>query len=205
MNKLKLLVVLGVVSSLAACTGAPKKGEEADMNVEPVSQEEVDYAEKARLELEKANSGEVNEVEVLGTGATGSDVSSEELASQDLNARSQEVPSMGQTFEPVIYFGYDQYIVDDSSMEIVKHYATILVDNPSEKIQLVGHTDERGTPEYNLALGERRAKAVAEAFMLYGVSKDRIEVISLGEELPLMEEHNEEAWAKNRRVEIKAQ
>ncbi|MBD3611874.1 MAG: peptidoglycan-associated lipoprotein Pal [Hydrogenovibrio crunogenus] len=205
MNKLKLLVALGVVSTLAACTSAPKKGENADMNVEPVSQEEMDYAEKARLELEKANSGEVNEVEVLGAGATGSDVSSESLASQDLNAMSQDVPALGQTFEPVIYFDYDQYIVDDTSLETVKHYATILIDNPSEKIQLVGHTDERGTPEYNLALGEKRAKAVAEAFMLYGVHKDRIEVISLGEELPVMEGHNEEAWAKNRRVEIKAQ
>ncbi|WP_192894040.1 OmpA family protein [Hydrogenovibrio thermophilus] len=206
-NQLKLGLGIALIASLAACSSNPKTGENADMNIDPATDDSgVDYEERARLELEKADTGEINEVEVMGAGgATGAAVSSEELASQDLNAANQSVTDMGQTFEPVIYFGYDQYIVDDTSLETVKHYAAILVDNPDEKIQLVGHTDERGTPEYNLALGERRAKAVAEAFMLYGVSDDRIDVITMGEEMPANEGHDEEAWSKNRRVEIKAQ
>ncbi len=109
---------------------------------------------------------------------------------------------MGKTIEPRIFFGFDQYNVDEEGLAIVKHYANILVDNPEETIKLIGHTDERGTPEYNLALGEKRAKAVEEAFMLYGVSSRRMEVITMGEEQPYIDGHYEEAWAKNRRVEI---
>ncbi|WP_083919044.1 OmpA family protein [Hydrogenovibrio halophilus] len=110
--------------------------------------------------------------------------------------------AMGETYDPVIYFGYDQSQLDEASMATVQHFANILVDNPDERIKLIGHTDERGSQEYNLALGERRAQAVAEAFMLYGVSDVRMEIISMGETEPAAEGQTEKAWALNRRVEI---
>lgn len=190
--------------SMVACSSTPKNTSEADMDMTPTSEQQAeDYAEKARLALEKANTDQA-EVEVLQVGdANGQALNAEDMGTQNLQELNGN--SMAQTFEPVIYFGYDQFIVDDASLETVKHYATILIDNPDEKIQLIGHTDERGTPEYNLALGERRAKAVAESFLLYGVNTNRISVVTMGEEVPADFGHTEEAWAKNRRVEIKSQ
>ncbi|MBE0492992.1 MAG: OmpA family protein [Thiomicrospira sp.] len=106
-------------------------------------------------------------------------------------------------FSPVIYFGYDQFSVDEKSTKILKHYADQMLENPRLMLKLEGHTDERGSPSYNLALGEKRAKAAAEVMMLYGVSTDRITVISFGEEQPAELGHNEAAWDKNRRVELR--
>lgn len=128
----------------------------------------------------------------------------EDAVGQDIDGMNGEgmPPALGNTFEPRIYFDYDQYTLDDDDLNVVKHYADIMIENPEERIRLVGHTDERGTPEYNLALGEKRARAVEEAFMLYGVTQDRMEVITLGEEQPMVEGHTEDAWSKNRRVEI---
>lgn len=198
--------LLGVLAlSMVACSSTPKNASDADMDMTSSEQQQTeDYAEKARLALEKANAGK-GDVEVLkAQGADGQALNSEDMDAQNL-PEITGADAMTQNFQPIIYFGYDQFIVDDVSLETVKHYATILVDNPDESIQLIGHTDERGTPEYNLALGERRAKAVAESFLLYGVNSNRISVITMGEEMPADLGHTEDAWAKNRRVEIKAQ
>ncbi|WP_158236004.1 OmpA family protein [Hydrogenovibrio sp. SC-1] len=204
MHWLKGSLLGALALSVVACSSTPKNASEADMDMANSEQQTEDYAEKARLALEKANADKA-EVEVLqAEGVNGQALSSEDMGAEDL-PEVTGADAMAHTFEPVIYFGYDQFIVDDTSLETVKHYAAILVDNPDEKIQLIGHTDERGTPEYNLALGERRAKAVAEAFMLYGVNTSRIAVITMGEEVPADLAHTEAAWAKNRRVEIKAQ
>jgi peptidoglycan-associated lipoprotein len=106
-------------------------------------------------------------------------------------------------FKPVIYFGYDQYTVDDPSLQTLRFYANQMLENPRLLVTLEGHTDERGSPSYNLALGERRAMAASEAMMLLGVSRDRITVVSFGEEQPAAFGHDEEAWAQNRRVDLR--
>lgn len=106
-------------------------------------------------------------------------------------------------YSPVIYFGYDQFSIDEESMQTLKHYANQMLDNPRLLLTLEGHTDERGSPSYNLALGEKRAKSAAEVMMLYGVNTDRITVISFGEEQPAELGHDEPAWDKNRRVELR--
>jgi peptidoglycan-associated lipoprotein len=72
------------------------------------------------------------------------------------------------------------------------------------KVQLEGHTDERGTAEYNLALGERRARAIFDSLVSQGIDRSQLETISYGEEVPLDPGHNEEAWARNRRVHFSA-
>lgn len=204
MHWLKGSLLSALALSVVACSSTPKNASDADMDMANSEQQTEDYAEKARLALEKADSGKAD-VEVLqADGVNGQALTGEDMGAEDLPEVTGK-DAMAKTFEPIIYFGYDQFIVDDASLETIKHYAAILVDNPSEKIQLVGHTDERGTPEYNLALGERRAKAVAEAFMLYGVNTNRIAVVTMGEEVPVDLDHTEDAWAKNRRVEIKAQ
>ena len=99
----------------------------------------------------------------------------------------------------MIFFDFDKSLIKSKYSEIVQ-YASYLVDNPKVNIKLEGHCDKRGTPEYNVALGERRAKSVSRALQGYGVSSSQIEVVSYGERQPLVDEDNEAAYAKNRRV-----
>jgi len=102
----------------------------------------------------------------------------------------------------VVYFEFDSAAIDEESRLVIEAHATQLNANAKLKLRLEGHTDERGTREYNLALGERRAKSVARVFQVLGVSQDRITVVSYGEEKPAAPGHDESAWRLNRRVEI---
>jgi len=112
----------------------------------------------------------------------------------------------GEVFESKllkdIYFGYDKYEIRREDEEILKENAAFLKKNPKMKIQIEGHCDERGTAEYNLALGERRANHTKKYLVSLGITSDRISTISYGEERPLDPSDNEEAWAKNRRAHI---
>jgi peptidoglycan-associated lipoprotein len=101
-----------------------------------------------------------------------------------------------------IHFDFDKYNIRRGDTEILKENAALLKKNPKIKIQIEGHCDERGTVEYNLALGERRANNTKKYLVSLGVSADRISTISYGKERPLDPGHNEEAWAKNRRAHI---
>lgn len=102
----------------------------------------------------------------------------------------------------VIYFDYDKDAVKPEFQAIVQAHAKFLADNRGRKIRLEGHADERGTREYNMALGQRRADAVRKAMNVLGVGSDRMESVSFGEDKPAVAGANEEAWSKNRRVEI---
>jgi len=99
-----------------------------------------------------------------------------------------------------IHFEFDKYDIRREDEEILRENAAWLKKNPKMKIQIEGHCDERGTAEYNLALGERRANMTKKYLLSLGISSDRISTISYGEEKPLDPGHNEEAWAKNRRA-----
>jgi len=99
-----------------------------------------------------------------------------------------------------IHFDFDKYNIRPGDAEILNENAVLLKKYSKVKIQIEGHCDERGTVEYNLALGERRANATKNYLVSLGVSADRISTISYGKERPLDPGHNEEAWAKNRRA-----
>jgi peptidoglycan-associated lipoprotein len=101
-----------------------------------------------------------------------------------------------------VYFEFDSSAVDDHSRKVIEAHSQFLLNNPDVNVVLEGHADERGTREYNLALGERRANAVAEIMEAYGVSPGRIQTISYGEERPAALGHDESAWRLNRRVVI---
>ena len=99
-----------------------------------------------------------------------------------------------------IHFNFDKYDIRPGDTEILKENAALLTKYSTVKIQIEGHCDERGTIEYNLALGERRANSTKQYLISLGISSDRISTISYGKERPLDPGHNEEAWAKNRRA-----
>jgi peptidoglycan-associated lipoprotein len=98
-----------------------------------------------------------------------------------------------------IHFDFDKYDIRSGDAEILKENAALLMKHPTLKIQIEGHCDERGTSEYNLALGERRANSAKKYLVSLGMRADQISTISYGEEKPLDPGHNEEAWRKNRR------
>ncbi len=110
----------------------------------------------------------------------------------------------GEVFETKllkdVHFDFDKFEVRRGDEEVLKENAAWLKKNPRAKIQVEGHCDERGTVEYNLALGERRAGYAKQYLVSLGISADRISTISYGKERPLDTGHDEEAWAKNRRV-----
>lgn len=101
-----------------------------------------------------------------------------------------------------IYFEYDSSALLPEARELLKRKAEFLAANPHISIVIEGHTDERGTPEYNIALGERRAESVRTFLEGLGVTASRMSTVSYGEEKPIDPGHNEAAWAKNRRAHI---
>jgi len=109
----------------------------------------------------------------------------------------------GEVFESKllkdIHFEFDKYNIRPGDAEILKKNAALLKKYPKVKVQIEGHCDERGTVEYNLALGERRANSAKKYLISLGIPESRISTISYGKERPLDPGHNEEAWAKNRR------
>jgi peptidoglycan-associated lipoprotein len=107
-----------------------------------------------------------------------------------------------ETLRGMFYFDFDQAIVRRSGHSELDRHATVLSGNSMLSVRLEGHADERGTREYNLALGERRANAVQAYLIAQGVSRSQMEVISYGEEKPADSGHDESSWRQNRRVEI---
>lgn len=114
----------------------------------------------------------------------------------------EEMEAMRQI--TVFYFNYDSSDLQPDAMKALDVHAHDLMQN-GRHIVLQGHTDERGTREYNMALGERRANAVKSYLTMQGVSASQIEVVSYGKERPAVNGHDESAWSKNRRVEMKFQ
>lgn len=125
----------------------------------------------------------------------------ESAGMNDTSASSSEA-SKALLSTTVFYFDFDQAVIKPEAFEALQAHATFLAGNPSSAIRLEGHADEQGTREYNVALGERRAKAVESFLLSNGAQAGQIEVISYGEERPVDAGHNESSWSKNRRVEL---
>lgn len=183
--------------------GCPKKKVEFSKEQSSAQQSE----EARRLEAERAarEAKEVKEREL----ARIKEEEAKKLKEQELE--KSLVAKKEQGIEGVVYesklfkdihFEFDKYDVRREDEEVLRENAAWLKKNPKMKIQIEGHCDERGTAEYNLALGERRANMTKKYLLSLGISSDRISTISYGEEKPLDPGHNEEAWAKNRRAHI---
>ena len=102
----------------------------------------------------------------------------------------------------VVYFDFDKSEIRPDMLEMLKAHAAFLVQNPSMKVRLEGHADERGTREYNIGLGDRRAQAVRRVLLFQGVESAQLQPVSYGEERPAADGHDDSAWSKNRRVEL---
>lgn len=152
--------------------------------------------------METAGSDVSSSQEAATSGAPEeAQVSAEELAEQKAKEAAMKAEAALREIR-TFYFDFDQSTVKSDSRAALSAHAAFLSANPAVKVLLEGHCDERGTKEYNIALGESRAKAVARFLKVNGVSDAQIETISYGEERPADAGHNEAAWTKNRRVFI---
>jgi len=133
----------------------------------------------------------------------------EDTEAQAYGTEDDELSAMSSLDDPtsllsvrIIYFEYDSSDVKSEDRTTVEAHAAYLVAHPGTIITLEGHADERGSREYNLALGERRAQTVQRQMTLIGASPDQIRTVSYGEERPAVDDHDDYSWSQNRRVEI---
>ncbi len=131
------------------------------------------------------------------SGASSSGTSDSEVVAVNSNSISARAPA-----DRVVFFDFDDAQVRSEYRATVTDHGRFLAANPDGRVQLEGHTDERGTREYNIALGENRAQNISQLLQLQGARPGQISVISFGEELPAASGQNEGAWAQNRRVVI---
>ena len=152
-----------------------------------------------------SSKGDVKEgdvaIEDRGTEAEGGAVASGAAGTTDYAGYSLNDPNSPLS-RRVIYFEYDSAEISDMDQELLVTHAGYLAANPATHITLEGNTDERGSREYNIALGDRRALSVQRILELNGVSPDQITIVSYGEEKPAAEGHSDAAWRLNRRVEL---
>ena len=188
MGKKSLVIIILILCVGLLLTGCPKK---TVMKEEPSMRKE-DAAARERAEQT------MREQELKAK---------EEAAKKDLDTSlvAKKEPGIeGTVFESSllkdIRFDFDRYDIRPQDTEILKENAALLKRYPNVKIQIEGHCDERGTTEYNIALGERRANSTKKYLLSLGISSDRLSTISYGEEKPADPGHTEDAWGKNRRA-----
>ena len=158
-------------------------------------------AKKAVQKMETADTGKSTEVKT--EPAKDGDDAAKKLEEERL-AKERERQLQEQRFlNEHVYFDFDKYDLKPMAVEVLKFKTKWLMDNPGVSVVVEGHCDERGTEEYNLALGDRRANSIKKFLMDSGITEARLSTISYGEESPLDPRHTEEAWAKNRRGQVK--
>jgi peptidoglycan-associated lipoprotein len=210
-KNLRFLTAVLMILAIGAVFGCAKKTIRSDAvgytpsRVEPGPAEakpEAESADKtAALEREKKLSEENLREEALREQALREQALRDKALQEE--AARKEAALKAAKLEP-IYFEFDQWSIQQDQKEIMVKNSQWLMANPNVQVRLEGHCDERGTAEYNLALGQKRAEAAKVFLEALGISSQRMIPISYGEERPLDPGHNEAAWAKNRRVDILA-
>ena len=138
--------------------------------------------------------------EVEGTGGS----ASSELDPDEMPLTEQERQAARAISDGIIYFEYDRFDLSSTANNILSQKAGVMKQHPQLRVVIEGHCDERGTQEYNLALGERRARAAYDYLLNLGVSASQMEIVSFGMLHPVVMGGGEAAWSKNRRDEFKA-
>jgi len=194
MRKSYIVSVIFILCIGLVLMGCPKKTVVKD---EPSAKAEVAKMEAERVAKEKEMEAKEKEAARL----------KEEQAKREFERSlvAKRTPGIeGEVFESSllkpIFFDFDKYDIRPADTEILKGNSALLKKFPNLKIQIEGHCDERGTNEYNLALGERRANSTKKYLSSLGITSNRVSTISYGEEKPMDPGHNEEAWTKNRRA-----
>ena len=183
MQRGKTILGVAALALMVGCAAPP----------EPVSST-PEVEDRPAPGAESAGAASGSEEEEMGTTGTLEDAGGVDS--------SPLVDGDGLELPLVIYFDFDSSEVHPDDRVVVEAHAQYLAGNPDAEVVLEGHADERGSREYNVALGEQRANGVRDMLRLLGVADRQVRTVSYGEELPAMIGHEEEAWSRNRRVEF---
>jgi peptidoglycan-associated lipoprotein len=178
MMKMRTITIAFGLLFLAACQ-TQQPGEGVEPGTETAPQQDSGMAEP------------------IAGGAETSQLGNEQLTAEEL-LDQPDSPLATRVF----YFDFDSAKVRDEFLPVLEAHGAFLAENGNVRVRLEGHADERGSREYNIGLGDRRAQSVRRILMFQGASSDQIETISYGEERPAVLGHDESAWSKNRRVEL---
>src|SRR5712691_8456574 len=193
MKRLHLLLLSGLaVAALAACGGGPKPEPPAP---QAANADSIAEAERARADSIARAEREAREREEA-------ERERQRRIADSLAALGKSTEAVRTLLATMIHFDYDKAIIRGGDAAVLDQKVAILQANPALRIRISGHCDERGSDEYNLALGNRRATAAKQYVVSHGIDASRIETASYGEERPLAPGHDEESWAQNRRDEF---
>jgi peptidoglycan-associated lipoprotein len=191
MKRLPLLLLGGLVAvALVACPG--KKPE-------PVTPSGPDADSLARAQ--RAHDDSMAAAQAEADRRAKEEAERRQRIADSLAALGKSTEAVKTILATMIHFDYDKAIIRGGDAAVLDQKVAILQANPALRIRISGHCDERGSDEYNLALGNRRATAAKQYLTSHGIDPSRIETVSYGEERPLVQGHTEEAWAQNRRDE----
>jgi peptidoglycan-associated lipoprotein len=139
---------------------------------------------------------------IAAARAAAEEAARQRAAAEAAAARERAVAAARTTLEEMVFFDYDMSVIREDAAAVLRRKVDILRASPQVQIQIQGHADERGSTEYNLALGNRRAEAVRQFLSGFGIAESRFSIISYGEERPLQTGSNEAAWSRNRRAQF---
>lgn len=179
---------------LTACATTDKQAEDDQTKVSEDKAEEM-AEEVTDREPGTEDAGDGSEAQARGAQGEGK-VTGENLAPDAIDQAE------GPLSKRVVYFAFDSSEIKTKYAKLLAAHGEYLGANPDVSVTVEGHTDERGSREYNLALGERRAESVKQVLTLNGADAEQIETVSYGEERPAVQGHDEEAWSKNRRAKL---
>ncbi len=183
-----VLFLLILMPALIMTVGCSKKQVQPDVSLIGTDADQYDAARQRALAEEEAGRRALEEQRLR-----------EEQRLME-EQRKQGMSQQPQVIDEDVYFDFDQSMIRPDAQEVLRKKAEFLRENSMVSVVIEGHCDERGTAEYNLALGERRALAAKAFLMDLGISSSRLSTISYGEERPIDPRSNEEAWARNRRA-----
>ena len=207
-NLSKIIASSVLVAFLAACsstgetTDASASAQAAQVAVEAASVAQT-QADAQALKDAQAAAAAAASIEAQALADAEAAQQAADNAAAQAAAQKQQAQKAAQALAHVIYFDFDQATIKAEFRTALNGHAAYLSQNPSAKIVLEGHADERGTREYNIALGERRGNAVSRYLVVQGVSIASIEVVSFGEERPVNSGSDSASLAENRRVEVR--
>ena len=184
-------IVVSVLGALAGCSSTKL---DADVPV-------ANRSSGATVAPTTGSSAGAQSAAAPGTGAATSGTSQSGVTPVDL---TKVAPVALGNLPRVVYFDFDSYVVKDEFRPAIEGYARLLAQDSRKRLSIEGHTDERGGREYNLALGQKRAEAIARSLALLGAKESQLDAVSFGEERPAAQGADESAWAKNRRAELGA-
>ncbi len=196
MTRLPLVLLSGLVVAAVAACGGKKQPETA-----PTPVANADSAAQA-AERARAEAADRARADSIARAQEAADRLARQRAADSLAGLGKTTEAVKTLLATLIHFDFDKANIRPGEAAVLDQKVSILQVNPALRIRIAGHCDERGSDEYNLALGNRRAIGTKQYLVSHGIDAARVETVSYGKERPIAPGHNEEAWAQNRRDEF---